>query len=77
VISKSEQERMWYLGSFALVQNNVIQSTGWKAHSFEGIKKWDRILGVLIKRGLLEADDDGMYRITDTGIDAVNSWLAR
>lgn len=35
--------------------------------NMKGIKKWDQHISALVKDGLLEADEYGMYRITDAG----------
>ncbi len=72
--SKAEQERMWYLRTFAPVYDGQVVSRGWMNHRYHGVKKWDAVVANLVKRGLLEADEFGFYRATDAGVAAVKKW---
>ena len=63
-LTKSQQERLWFLRRFAA-------TPGWSINTRAG-KKWDAHLASLVKQRLLERDD-GMYRITEAGRQALST----
>ena len=63
-MSKARDERLWYLRSF---------SVAWgRGHMGCYGKKWDAHKAKLLKDGYLEADENGMFRMTEKGQSAIN-----
>ena len=58
---KLTNERLWWLKGFG--------PYGWSIGrpNLANIKKWKAHTAALVKMGLLETDDYGMFRITDAG----------
>jgi hypothetical protein len=65
------QERMWLLGMFAEVRDGEVCSCGWTSYPQKGIKKWDAHCSKLIKDGLIEAEEGGLMKIMQPGLDAL------
>jgi hypothetical protein len=61
---KLTKDRLWCLKQFGF---------GWSSGRGDwlGVKKWDAHKAALIKAGLLEKDEYGLFRITDAGRKAL------
>lgn len=59
------RERMFCLKQFS--------DFGWSCGrgDWDGVAKWQKHIQMLVKRGFLEADEYGLFRITDAGREAL------